>query len=78
VAIGRVPVIVLVNSIAQTAIRDRVRIHVASAVSERSVSSVGDIYLNISLHAVLTQHVSHVLVVDMSPKSQVCVRGKRR
>ena len=65
---GRVPVIVLVNSSVQTAIRDRIRIHVASAVSERSVSSVGDIYLNILSHAVVTQRVSHVPVVDLSPE----------
>jgi len=54
VAMGRVPVIVLVNSSVQTAIRDQIRIHAASAVSERSVSSVGDIYLNILSHAVVT------------------------
>jgi len=66
---GRVPVIVLVNSSAQTEIiRDRIRIHVASAVSVRSVSSVGDIHLNIPLHAVVTQHVSHVPVFDLSPE----------
>jgi len=72
---GRVPVIVRVNSSAHTAICDRIRIHVAGAVSERSVSSVGDIYLNIPLRAVVTQHVSHVLVVDQSPEKSSASEG---
>ena len=72
---GRVAVIVLVNSSAQTAIRDRIRIHVASAVIERSVSSAGDIYLYILLHALVTQHVSHVPVVDLSPEKSSALEG---